>query len=77
MPQRRMPALTLLTFHVSVKGFNLAHQVVVSAREGGGMNAKQRGRDIPSAHRGSSHRKNQRRSSKKGLLGKKEADFSW
>ena len=77
MPQRHMPALTLLTFHVSIKGFNLAHQVVVSAREGDGTNAKQQGRDIPSAHGGFSRRRNQRRVPKKGPLGKKETGFSW
>lgn len=50
MPQRHMPALTLLTFHIFCERVYLAHQVVVSAREG--MSAKQQGRDVPGTHRG-------------------------
>lgn len=50
MPQRHMPAIALLTFHIFCRRVDLAHRVVVSAREGTG--AKQQGKEIPATQGG-------------------------
>lgn len=79
MPQRHMPAIALLTFHIFCTRVDLADRVVVPAREGTG--AKQQGKDAP-ATRGICpstycRRRSRRIAPKKGVLGKKEADLLW
>lgn len=61
MPQRHMPAITLLTFHIFCRTVYLAHQVVVSAKEG--TRDKQQGRCVPGTSMGlSSHLCSQKKS---------------
>lgn len=79
MPQRHMPALTLLTFQFSVKGFIWLIRWLCLQEKGTGRMPNSKEEASP-AHGGgggvSSHRGNQR-TPKKGFLRKKEANFSW